>query len=215
MKKGQAPMRRMRTARRLGAGLGLTVTLGLGGCGLPSDVLVLLPDERNTGSSGSVRVATASAGEVDLCASYAALDTKRAKAMDDVFIVKRTEVDRTFAPALNAAPSPARVFILYFQSGQTEVDEGSRPNLEAAIRAAGESTTPDVSVIGHADATGSPEQNDAISLQRARMVRDAIVGAGIPAGAIEVGSHGASNPYVVVPPGQAEPRNRRVEITVR
>jgi hypothetical protein len=72
-----------------------------------------------------------------------------------------------------------------------------------------------ISVVGHADATGSDAENLDLSLHRANLVRDQLVESGVPAGIIEVAYHGANNPLVPTKRGIAEPRNRRVEITIR
>ena len=70
-------------------------------------------------------------------------------------------------------------------------------------------------VAGHADGTGSDETNIKVSRERAEMVRDMLVKMGVPAAAIEATSHGKRNPLVKVPDGTAEPRNRRVSVTIQ
>jgi outer membrane protein OmpA-like peptidoglycan-associated protein len=73
----------------------------------------------------------------------------------------------------------------------------------------------DVSVVGHADATESDAYNSTLSLRRAQIIRDALVAAGIPNGVIVIDYLGANNPLISVPRGASEPRNRRVEVTIR
>jgi outer membrane protein OmpA-like peptidoglycan-associated protein len=72
-----------------------------------------------------------------------------------------------------------------------------------------------VSVIGHTDTMGQAKANVALGLTRARFVRNLLVDAGLDPGTIEVLSHGESALLIRTPDETPEPRNRRVEITVR
>lgn len=74
---------------------------------------------------------------------------------------------------------------------------------------------PEVSVIGHTDTTGPAALNAALGLQRAMAIRDLLVEAGLAADLIDVVSHGEADLLVPTPDDTAEPRNRRVEVTVR
>jgi outer membrane protein OmpA-like peptidoglycan-associated protein len=74
---------------------------------------------------------------------------------------------------------------------------------------------PELTVAGHTDSLGTDQYNDALSLRRAERVRGLLVARGIsPASIVAVG-RGKREPLVPTPDGVAEPRNRRVEITVR
>jgi OOP family OmpA-OmpF porin len=70
-------------------------------------------------------------------------------------------------------------------------------------------------VTGHADTSGPPAYNMALSLRRANAVRDALVREGVPAAAITVVGKGESEPLVRTGDGVREPQNRRVEIVIR
>jgi outer membrane protein OmpA-like peptidoglycan-associated protein len=74
---------------------------------------------------------------------------------------------------------------------------------------------PELTVAGHTDALGSDQYNDALSLRRAERVRTLLIGRGIAPGSIVAVGRGKREPRVPTPVGVAEPRNRRVEITVR
>jgi outer membrane protein OmpA-like peptidoglycan-associated protein len=74
---------------------------------------------------------------------------------------------------------------------------------------------PDVLVVGHTDLVGTDPFNDALGLQRAEVVRAALVRLGVPSGDIRTVSRGKRQPAVPTADGVAEPRNRRVEIVVR
>jgi OOP family OmpA-OmpF porin len=97
----------------------------------------------------------------------------------------------------------------------TELDSRSRGDLAAATAAAKGTANVDISVVGHADATGAHPYNLALSLRRAETVRDALIAAGVPRDIIEIGYHGANNPVIPAPRGVPEARNRRVEVTIR
>lgn len=74
---------------------------------------------------------------------------------------------------------------------------------------------PDLIVIGHTDTTGTRAANFALARTRAVMIRDLLVAAGVDRAVIDVASHGETDPLVQTPDGTLEPRNRRVEISVR
>jgi len=82
-------------------------------------------------------------------------------------------------------------------------------------RTVADDSSTDISVVGHTVVTGSDAYNSALSLKRAEIVRDALVGAGVPGEVIEIAYHGANNPLVPTPRGVPELRNRRVEVTIR
>jgi outer membrane protein OmpA-like peptidoglycan-associated protein len=186
--------------------------VALTGCGLPANVVVLLPDE--TGTVGEVTVHEGGTTAA-LTKPLAAVNAGSEAALRDIFTAQRSDVDLEFAGALAAAPRTASTYVLYFQTGSTELDPSSRDHLAAAIVAAKGTANLYISVVGHADATGSDAYNSALSLKRAEIVRDALVRAGVPGEVIEIAYHGANNPLVPTPRGVAELPNRRVEVTIR
>jgi outer membrane protein OmpA-like peptidoglycan-associated protein len=74
---------------------------------------------------------------------------------------------------------------------------------------------PEVVVVGHTDRVGSLAYNDTLSLRRAERVRSGLAQMGIPPDQIRVAGRGEREPLVATEDEVAEPRNRRVEITVR
>lgn len=124
-------------------------------------------------------------------------------------------VQRYFAAALAAQPQQPARFIFYFLPDSTELDPPSRailPEMFAAIR---KNNSVDIGVHGHADRVGTAEGNRELSLRRAMIVRDLLLQGGIPAGHIELASHGEGNPLVPTADEVSEPRNRRVEVVIR
>jgi OOP family OmpA-OmpF porin len=74
---------------------------------------------------------------------------------------------------------------------------------------------PEVEVIGHTDTIGSKVNNVALGLRRAELIRRLLIDIGLGESLMKVTSHGEADLLVRTADGVAEPRNRRVEITVR
>ena len=74
---------------------------------------------------------------------------------------------------------------------------------------------PDVVVVGHTDTMGTPTANYELGMKRAMTVRALLVEAGLDPALIEVSSLGEADLMVKTPDDTPEPRNRRVDITVR
>ena len=70
-------------------------------------------------------------------------------------------------------------------------------------------------MIGHTDTLGNPPHNQQLSMSRAEMIRDRLVHDGINPKSISVAGRGSLDQAVKTGDQVAEPRNRRVEITVR
>jgi outer membrane protein OmpA-like peptidoglycan-associated protein len=125
------------------------------------------------------------------------------------------DVERLFGRALDALPQAPQYFTLYFQFESDQLTEQSRALLPKILQAVKERAIPEVTVVGHTDTTGPAQKNIALGLKRAEMVRGILVKAGLPAGLIEVTSHGEADLLMRTPDGTAEAHNRRVEISVR
>jgi peptidoglycan-associated lipoprotein len=70
-------------------------------------------------------------------------------------------------------------------------------------------------VIGHTDTTGTSAGNFELGLRRANAIRSRLVEAGVDRTLIDVTSHGEADLLVKTADDVADPRNRRVEITIR
>ena len=114
-----------------------------------------------------------------------------------------------------AQPQAPAHFILQFESGSTALVPASRPLLARIVSTIQERKSLDVSVIGHTDTAGSDEFNNQLARQRAEGVARLLVEAGVDPRLLEVTSHGKAIPLVPTGDNVPEPRNRRVEVTVR
>jgi outer membrane protein OmpA-like peptidoglycan-associated protein len=131
------------------------------------------------------------------------------------------------APAPAAAPMPAPVapaqpqaqqgtenFVLYFSVGTTLTSE-SRPLIAKIVQAAKSRPAPKVVIIGHTDTLDSTAFNDKLGQRRADSIAAELRRAGVPAQAITTESRGERELQVKTPDNTFEPKNRRVEVTVR
>ena len=73
----------------------------------------------------------------------------------------------------------------------------------------------EIEVIGFTDTVGDLPYNQALSLRRAAAIRDTLVRDGVDRQAISIVGRGKRDPLVLTADQTPEPRNRRVEITVR
>lgn len=124
-------------------------------------------------------------------------------------------VQERYGPALAAQPTRPHSFIVYFEEGKdvlTPESVAAFAQVKADILKRGAA---EVTVIGHTDRVGSLASNDELSKQRAAMVRDALVAAGLDPKLIEVAGRGEREPLVPTADEVSEPKNRRVEISVR
>ena len=125
------------------------------------------------------------------------------------------EVRRDFGSVLAALPGRPKSFLLYFLEGSDEFTPESRIELENMLAELRERGAPDVVVIGHTDRVGNLQFNDSLSLQRAERVRSELVKLGIAEARVQIAGRGEREPLVPTDDEVAEPRNRRVEISVR
>lgn len=118
-------------------------------------------------------------------------------------------------PALAALPKPPAQFILYFEHDSIDLTKESLAVLQKVFETIRSRAPLDVSVVGHTDTVGKKEYNYALSLKRAKAVASILRGKGVDPSILQITSHGKDNPLVPTGDQVSEPRNRRVEITVR
>jgi outer membrane protein OmpA-like peptidoglycan-associated protein len=177
------------------------------------DLVVLLPDPGD-GAVGRAVVSNP-AGVVDLAAARASTVVTANQPPGPVTVMSEIEAQRLFADVMATLPPPAQHFVLNFRFESEELTEESRALLPQILQAVRDHLYPDVAVIGHTDTTGTRAGNVELGLRRANSIRVRLVEAGLNASLIEVSSHGESDLLVKTADEVLEPRNRRVEITVR
>lgn len=191
----------------------LTVaTLLVAGCAAPAPSLfVVLPSP--DGHVGQIVVRGSGAAQV-IDKAYGAQH-----AMSDGSLRSRqmseAEVREAFGTTLAALPGKPTSFTLYFLEGRDELTMESRAELEKVFGELRRRPLPDILVTGHTDTVGGLAYNDRLSLARAERLREMLVTLGIPAERIQAAGRGKREPLIATDDNIAEPRNRRVEISVR
>jgi outer membrane protein OmpA-like peptidoglycan-associated protein len=125
------------------------------------------------------------------------------------------EVKVSVGSALSALPKPPVQVILYFHPDSAVLTRESAARIRDVMRAIGDRGQADISVVGHTDTLGKNNYNDRLSLKRARTVADLLVKNGVNPSVLEITSHGKNNPLIPTGDQVREPRNRRMEMTVR
>jgi outer membrane protein OmpA-like peptidoglycan-associated protein len=176
-------------------------------------LIVLLPDPE-TGTTGRARVSN-EFGSANLAAPRAATRATSDGAPGPVSTMSEAEVKRLFGEALAALPPAPHHFTLLFRFESDALTAESTALVPEILRTVKGLSVPEVVVVGHTDTMGDAKANIALGLKRAISVRKILVEAGLAASTIEVTSHGEADLLVKTPDNTPEPRNRRVEITVR
>lgn len=176
-------------------------------------LVVLLPDPE-TGNTGRARVFN-EFGSTDLAAPRAGSLATATAAPGSVTTMSEEEVARVFGAALAALPPAPRHFTLHFKFESDALTDASTAMIPAILEAVRAMPVPEVAVVGHTDTMGEPKANLALGLKRALTVRNILVEAGLALATVEVSSHGEADLLVKTRDKTPEPRNRRVEITVR
>lgn len=177
-----------------------------------SDSYVVLLDNPD-GSTGRVTVSGREGGSATLTTAGQGADL--APTAGETYVVEQERIDRDFAETLAATPELPKRFLLYFKTDTTTLQPPSEalvPEMLAAIRAR---RAVDVSIIGHSDTRGDEAYNHRLALRRAEAVAERIRTADLDVVEITVTSHGETNLLVPTPDNTAEPRNRRVEVSIR
>ncbi|SEM49725.1 OmpA family protein [Syntrophus gentianae] len=206
---------------------GLVLLLFLGACAtpevktqaapLPADTartqVVLLPDP--DGKVGEITIKNKGGVQMITKAGHMAETGDAVPAGAAQAPMAKEDIDKIYGAALSALPERPKTFILYFRTDSTELTEASRKTLSSVKNAVDSRQSRDISVIGHTDRTGKKKYNFSLSRSRALKVKKILVSTGVNPATIEIGYHGEANPLIKTPDGVAEPRNRRVEVTVR
>jgi OOP family OmpA-OmpF porin len=177
------------------------------------EVVTLLPDP-GTGAVGRAIVSNAS-GSVELAAARASTVVIGKQAPAAATTLSEAAAKQLEADAFAALPPAALHFTLNFKFDSDDLTDQSRALLPEVLRAVRGRPSPEVLVIGHTDTVGSSVTNIAIGLRRAEMIRRQLIDIGLAPRFIDATSHGEADLLVPTADDVREPRNRRVEISVR
>ena len=180
------------------------------GCAAPKESVVLLPSPSGRETAVSV---TQGSHQLLLTQPYAGARVSHGDL--EAYPSSEADVNARYGAALAAQPPPPARFTLYFVENKDEFTDESKKIVDSVFAEIAKRPVPDVVVIGHTDTVGNDASNDALSRQRAEVVRNAFVARGLPADKVVVIGRGKRELAVPTGDGVSEPRNRRVEILVR
>jgi outer membrane protein OmpA-like peptidoglycan-associated protein len=183
---------------------------GRGNSGQSVVVLLADPEDSHVGRIG----VTSPKGSTELTSARASARVSLTRA-PRIRTLSEAGVHRQFGQILATLPPPPRHFTLPFRFDSEELTDGGKQLLPDVLRSVKSYPAPEVVVIGHTDTTGTPQSNAELGLRRANAVRALLVQAGLSPSAIDVRSHGEGELLVPTADNVFEPKNRRVEVTVR
>jgi len=131
------------------------------------------------------------------------------------YTVDESKLKHDFGQAIAAQPPLPVSFLLYFEFGDVRLTPESQALIPKIVDTVRTRQAPDVSIIGHTDTVGDVDVNERLGLERAQSIAKLIIAAGLKALDLTVISHGERDLLVRTPDNTSEPRNRRVQITVR
>ena len=185
----------------------MAAMLILAGCASKSYVVLL---ESPDGSTGKV-VVVGQKGEQILSRAG---DGVAVDGSTPPIHIEDDKLRKDFGAAMAARPILPVRYLLYFRTGTTLTSESDAliPKIvaEAASRPA-----LDMSVIGHTDTVYTPEYNEQLAYKRAATVAQLLQERGLKVYALSIESHGMRNLLIPTPDNTLEPRNRRVEVSIR
>jgi OOP family OmpA-OmpF porin len=181
----------------------------LAACATAGGSVTLLPGEPGM-NTGAVAVFDPKSG-----AEQGSLTDANTQAQLNGKFAAKAADPKLYAALTDALPPPAAHFTLYFIEGATKLTPESEPELKKVFAELAKRAGAEVQITGHTDTVGSEGDNDMLSLKRAREIREALIAQGLNPTISRAVGRGEREPLVPTPDNTAEPRNRRVEITVR
>lgn len=117
-------------------------------------------------------------------------------------------------PAAPAPPVSKKVVprAVYFDFDKSNIRPDARATLDEAIRILKAEGSQVVIAEGHTDSRGTDGYNEALSMRRARAVRDYLIKGGIPAKDIKTEGFGETKPVASNDTDEGRQQNRRVEL---
>lgn len=117
-------------------------------------------------------------------------------------------------PAAPPPPPPpqTQVFIVFFASGDMDLNDPAKQTVSEAVKAAMDGGFAKIHLVGNTDT--AEEDAYVLSLARAQVVRDQMQLYGLTTATFDTVGKAASEPKIPTPPGTQENLNRRVLIVL-
>jgi outer membrane protein OmpA-like peptidoglycan-associated protein len=179
----------------------------------PKSMVVLLSDP--DGKTGEVVVANKGGSQVLSQSGHTTEIEDATAAPSTPFRMDDSQITKTFGPALAAMPEPPMRYLLYFDASSTNLTADSEKLIPEILSTIKTRQSTDVSIVGHTDRKGPRQRNFRLALDRALAIKNLLISKGVDPSIIETESHGEDNPLIRTEDEVEEPRNRRVEVTVR
>jgi len=199
------------SANQILRGAALTVFLMLAACA--RDTVTLLPGA-DGGSSGTVAVLSEDGEAVALINEPYQVGRVRGDSVS-TRTASAEEVKAEYGDLIGTLPPEPAIYILYFEEGTTNLTPRSAPEMKKLLADVAERPGAEVQVTGHTDTVGKEVDNDILSQQRAALVRDLLIDMGVTPGDVISVGRGERALLIETEDEVQEPRNRRVEVTVR
>ena len=183
----------------------------LSGCA-NKNLIVVIPDQ-DDGHIGAV-VVESGGSKTLLNSAYAAATPGSGGAMKSV-TANAQEVNQIFGSALAARPIPPRSYTLYFKADSDTLMAESRAGFDDVFTEVARRKAAEIVVTGHTDTMGQRDYNDKLSLERAKAISKLFIVKGLAPDSVIAVGRGERELLVPTQDQVPEPRNRRVEITVR
>ena len=182
----------------------------LAGC--PRQALFVVMPNAEGGGVGAITVEDGKT-VTTLDQPYAAAETRAGSSAP--IEESRGNISVIFRSAIAAQPILPHHFRLYFILGSPELTPESQSVYRAVFDDIKKRPVYEIEVIGFTDTLGDLNYNQALSLARAAAIRDTLVRDGLDRQAISIAGRGKRDLLVPTADQTPDPRNRRVEITVR
>lgn len=178
----------------------------------PQERYVVLPNADGRPGAGAITVNYHGTATM-LDQPYAAAEVRDGRTTARA--MKPAEAQEIFQEAFAERPALPVHVRLNFELDSSRMIAASLPAYRMLVAEIKKRQAYEVEVVGFTDTLASEAHNKRLSWDRAVAVRSSLVHDGVDAPAINIDGRGDSDPVVRTPPGVGEPRNRRVEVTVR
>lgn len=187
--------------------------LSMFGCASERNLIVLMPDDN--GDVGQIIVSNSAGSQTVSQAEHGVVVPNASSKPKKPKLIEKEKISDIFGSALAAQPLPPTRFLLYFKSDSTQLTSKSRKLIPEIVNTISERDSSDISIVGHTDTQGAKDYNMGLSNKRAKAIANLLASKGVDTTSFEVTSHGEGNPLIKTADNVSEPRNRRVEVTVR